>query len=693
MDHEKSTPFSVTCGTPDTLGATADETGVNFAVYSKHATRMELCLFAPDGVTETARIALPFKTGDVFHAHVAGIGAGQLYGLRAEGPNAPHDGHRFDGGKALLDPYAQDIDHTTRKARVASPVVKPPIPPKALDATPALIYELHVKGFTAERADVPEELRGTYAGLASPAAISHLKALGVTAVELMPVHAKQDDDFLTQKGLKNYWGYNTLGFFAPEASYAADKTNARQELRDMVDTLHQNGIAVILDVVYNHTAEGSAQSGPTLSLRGLDNASYYALGAQDKSKDADVTGCGNTLDFTKPAARTLALDSLRHFATEYGVDGFRFDLATVLGREAQGFTAEAAFFKELAADPVLSKLTLIAEPWDAGAGGYHLGAFPKGWQEWNDTFRDDVRKFWRQDNGMLPALATRLAGSSPQFAHNGRAPAASINFVACHDGFTLQDVVSYSAKHNDKNGENNKDGANNNNSANCGAEGDTQDESILARRAQRKRNMLATLFLAQGTPMLLAGDERANSQQGNNNAYCQDNPTGWVKWSAQKEDDAFQRFVEKLMAFRKEHAVLTAPAYLHGKNKDANGVPDISWHNPAGRLQTGDDWARAQDKCIGMLLNERAITQDADKKKAGERLLAVFNAASNPVDFVLPPAQGGGKWERVIDTSAPALGDAAQAGAVYTQKSNTRSAPESPARIAPESVAVFVQKP
>jgi glycogen operon protein len=703
MDLDKSFPHHVTPGTPEKPGATADETGVNFALFSGHAQKVELCLFAEDGVTETARIELTQKTGDIFHGHVEGLKAGQLYGYRVHGPNDPANGHRFNPNKLLLDPYAKEVvgavqwtpqqndpaaDNAavTVKARVTEPVTKAAAPKPATAMKDSVIYEAHVKGFSMENPAVPEALRGTYAGLASQASVDYLKELGVTAIELLPVHAGLDDEFLTAAGLKNYWRYNTLGFLAPEASYAANKANVRQEFRDMVDTLHANGIEVILDVVYNHSAEGNAKKGPVLSLRGIDNAGYYKLEPNDKSKNIDDTGCGNTLDISSPALRRLVLDSLRHWVEEYGVDGFRFDLATVLARDPYAFTDAAAFFREVKADPVLSQVKLIAEPWDPGPGGYHLGGFPQEWSEWNDKFRDDIRKFWKQDPQMIAPLASRLAGSAPQFEHNGRGPDASVNFIACHDGFTLHDVVSYSAKHNEANGENNRDGADTNHSANNGAEGATQDPGIIAARERQKRNMLATLFLSQGTPMLLAGDEHGNSQNGNNNAYCQDNKTGWLNWQdITAEGKELTAFTKKLIAFRKEHAVLTAPAYLHGTARDADAVKDITWFNPAGREQTEEDWKRSPDKCVGLMLNARAIAPDADKPKKGERLLTVFNAASNAVDFKMPQAAGGGDWERVLDTAAPQVGD--------KPADNTVHAQQSVYKLPAKSVVVFRQKP
>lgn len=662
--------LSIETGTSDTLGATFDGRGVNFALYSKHAARVELCLFSDDGKTELQRVTLPEKTGDVWHGYVPGLKPGQVYGYRVDGPYEPHNGHRFNPEKLVLDTYAKEIIGTVQtnaeellnpakdsaafvaKARVTAPLQGPLTAGPKVTWENTIIYELHPKGFTAANNQVPSHLRGTYAGLASKESIDYIKSLGVTTVELMPVHAKVNDAFLLKAGLKNYWGYNTLSFFAPEPEYAADRNNAPQEFRNMVDSFHKAGLEVILDVVYNHAGE-SHEAGPTLSLRGIDNASYYRLDAHDKSKYVNDTGTGNTIDFENPAVRRMVMDSLRHWVQEYGVDGFRFDLAPVLGRDRAGYQARAAFFNEIEADPVLSKVKLVAEPWDPGPGGYQLGKFPEKWYEWNDRFRDDIRKFWRGTTDMLRWLATRLAGSSPEFDNKGRPPQASINFVAIHDGFTLHDVVSHSYKKNLANGENNQDGANENYSANYGIEGDTHDPHIIAVREQQKRNMLATLFLSQGTPMLLAGDEHGNTQRGNNNAYPQDNRIGWLDWDdITAEGQKLLGFVKKLIQFRKVHAVLRGASFMHGQKRDAHGVADISWINPEGRPQNDGDWQKSEDKSIGVVFNEKAARGQRD----GERLLAVFNSHSGTVPFKLPEISGGSGWTRVLDTSDPDMG-------------------------------------
>ena len=682
-------------GSPDILGATPDATGVNFALYSKNAARIELCLFDDDGQTEIARIDLPKKTGDVWHGHLPGLKPGQVYGYRVHGPYEPQNGHRFNPVKLLLDNYAKEVIgetdtsaeeqtnvskdnvHVISKARVTAPLTTPLAPRPETPWADTIIYELHPKGFTIADPKIPEALRGTYAGLASQPCIDYLKDLGVTAIELMPVHAKAHDSWLKKLGLSNFWGYNTLSFFAPEPEYAADKNMTRQEFRAMMDAYHKAGIEVILDVVYNHAAEGS-ETGPTLSLRGIDNSTFYKLQPGDKSKYINDTGCGNTIDVANPAVRKMILDSLRHWVEEYGVDGFRFDLAPVLGRDPLGYDKQAVFLQELQADPLLSKIKLIAEPWDPGPGGYQLGNFQKIWHEWNDRFRDDIRKFWRGSTDMLSWLCTRVAGSAPEFNHDGRSPQASVNMVTCHDGLTLHDVVSHTYKKNLANMEENRDGNSENYSANYGVEGDTKDPGIIAVREQQKRNMLATLFLSQGTPMLLAGDEHGNTQGGNNNAYSQDNKIGWLDWAdITAEGKQLTQFVKKLIRFRKDHKVLRADHFLSDKKTDTNGVGELTWINPEGRPQNAGDWNKKEDHCIGALFNEAA----ACNKENGERLLIVFNSYSGDVGFRLPEIKGGSGWTRVLDTSAPDADDKA----VHPdgEKYNI------PAR----STVVFIQKP
>lgn len=680
-------------GHADKLGAHHDGHGVNFAVQSRHAEKIEICLFSDDGKTETARIALPTRTGDVHHGYIPGLKAGQVYGLRAHGPDDAANGHRFNPQKLLLDPYAEELvgavkwdSAMTEAAADSAPSMLKARVPAALDtpatahpATPkrkTVVMEMHPKGMTMLDDALPPELRGTYAGLAAPETIAYLKKFNITAVELLPVAAKLADERLENLGLANYWGYDTVAPFAPEPSYARNPQNVRGEFKDMVDSLHRAGIEVILDVVFNHTAEGPAHA-PALSLRGLDNASYYKSQAADSGKYVDETGCGNTLDLADAGTRRMVLDCLRHWVQTYGVDGFRFDLAPVLGREPYAFSSEAAFFKEVAADPVLSKIKLIAEPWDIGAGGYQLGNFPAGWQEWNDKFRDDVRKFWRGDDDAAAALATRLAASAPQFDKNGRKPQDTVNMVTCHDGFPLHDVVSYNTKHNEANGENNRDGNDNNNSFNHGKEGATEDADIKSAREKTKRNMLSTLFLAQGTPMILAGDEHGNSQHGNNNAYCQDNRIGWVEKDAIGADGKdLQDFTEKLAALRAAHPALSAEKFLHG-TAGSDRRKDLTWLDTAGQEIKHHAWHGAQT--VTMLLDEDKIENPAGKD-GGRRLMAVFNRSAAPVEMPLPSAQNTGAWQRVLDTDTP------------------KDAPQShrdgeKIRIAPRSVAVFVRKP
>lgn len=682
-------PFHAEQGSPDRLGSVYDGRGVNFAVFSAHATKIELCLFAEDGKTEVQRIALPGRTGDIWHGYVPGIKPGQLYGLRAHGPFEPGKGHRFDPSKLLLDPYAREIDGRvewgpehfrfgqdnaarTVKARVVGDM--PPLPSTPVDRDNLFIGEMHVRGYTMTDPKVDQDLRGTVQALASAPVLDYLGKMHYTAVEFLPVMAKLHDERLEKEGLKNYWGYNTLGFFAVEPEYL--KTGKRAELRDTVAALKERGIGVVLDIVFNHTAEGNHE-GPTLSFRGLDNASYYKLDPLDRSRYVDETGCGNTLNAAHPAVQRLILDNLRMWVGEFGVAGFRFDLAPVLGRGPNGFDAAAPLFSAMAADPVLSKVLLIAEPWDCGPGGYQLGNFPAGWLEWNDRFRDDVRRFWREDAGFIGAKATRLSGSSAEFDEPGRTPQDSVNFVTCHDGFTLHDLVSYSAKKNHANGENNRDGNDLNHSSNHGAEGETPDPAVVSRREQKKRNLLASLFLAAGTPMMLAGDEFGNSQKGNNNAYCQDNPIGWLNWEAVTEEGCkLAAFTQKLAAFRRAHPVLQHDEFMHGRKTCGFGLRDIHWLARDGRDKSPADWNNPNDRCLGLFLNDGAVNGEG----AGKRLLAVFNAASSPVDFVLPVLPGAATWERVIDTSDPGMeADAKEYKGSY--------------RVPERATVVFVQTP
>ncbi|MEL6784678.1 MAG: glycogen debranching protein GlgX [Pseudomonadota bacterium] len=589
------------------LGARFEQGGVNFAVFSAHGERVELCLFSANGKHETARLTLPERTGHIWHGFVEGLGPGQVYGYRVHGPYAPEKGHRFNPHKLLLDPYTRELcgvwdnhdarlgyrpghakedlsfDRRDSARHVAKSVVSHPalFAPKARETgipfEESIIYETHPKGLTMANPAVPEKLRGTYEGIAHPAMIDHLLKLGVTAVELLPVHHFIDDGFLIERGLRNYWGYNTVGFFAPEPRYFGPL--GYHGFAAMVDKLHAAGLEVILDVVYNHTAEGD-QRGPTLSFRGLDNASYYSLQADNPRFYVNDTGCGNTVNVSNPHVLRLVMDSLRFWVEQMGVDGFRFDLASTLARQPDGFDRRGAFLNALRQDPVMGSVKLIAEPWDIGPGGYQVGAFPAPIAEWNDRFRDGARAFWRGDKDSTRPMGSRLLASAETFDHGGRPAWSSVNFITAHDGFTLADLTRYNERHNEANGEDNADGHGNNISDNMGVEGETEDPAIHAARAQRQRNMLATLMLSQGTPMLLAGDEFGNSQQGNNNAYAQDNETGWLDWDSM--DETLMAFCRRVIALRKAHPALGQTRFLHGEARSTEGLKDVMWLDFAG---------------------------------------------------------------------------------------------------------------
>jgi glycogen operon protein len=655
------------------MGATLTGDGVNFAVFSAHAEMIELCLFTPDGRKETARLPIRDRDGDIWHIHVGGLTAGAVYGFRAHGPYAPEQGHRFNPHKLLLDPYARalegrlkwsdsvmgykvgspkgDLSYDTRDSAFAVPkaiVVDPAFgwgndTPPRIPRAETVIYEAHLRGLTIRHPGVENGLRGTYLGLASDAVLDHLVRLGITTVELLPIHAFVDERFITSKGLRNYWGYNTLAFFAPEPRYMG-RGGGLWEVQTMVRRLHSAGIEVILDVVMNHTAEGD-EWGPTLSFRGLDNASYYRL-TQGGRHYANDTGTGNTLNVTHPMVLRMVMDSLRYWVEQVHVDGFRFDLATVLGREAHGFDPQGGFFDAIRQDPVLSRVKLIAEPWDIGPGGYQLGAYPHPFLEWNDRFRDGVRRFWKGDAGLTRDLAARLLGSAEKFDHSGRAATSSVNYLTSHDGFTLQDLVSYTVKRNWANGEENRDGHSENHSDNLGHEGPSDDPAILAARAQRKRNLLATLFLAQGVPMLLAGDEFGQTQGGNNNAYAQDNETSWLDWA--NADAGLMAFATRLIGLRKALPVLRQRRFLHARARPADGVRDVIWRRPDGSEPGSHDWHDPAFRCLCVELRMAAEGGDPSP----QAVFAVFNCGPE-VPLTLPDSAPG--WELLLDTTRPDL--------------------------------------
>ena len=673
--------YDVWPGVPYPLGATCHREGVNFALASHHATLVELCLFDSENPErEIARLPLRDQTDHVFHGYIPGLQAGALYGFRAHGPWAPHQGHRFNPHKLVVDPYARafagkpdwsaplvghhgnvnTLDVRDSAAGAPRSVVVADDFDWQGDERPqiiwrrAVIYEAHVKGLTQLHPEVPEALRGTYAGLAHPAVIKHLVELGVTSVELLPVHECAPEGFLQERGLTNYWGYNTLGFFAPDQRFSASGNRGGQtrEFKEMVRSLHAAGLEVILDVVYNHSCEGSEQ-GPTLSFRGIDNATYYWLDGKDRALSRDFTGCGNSLATHRPLVLKLLLDSLRYWVREMHVDGFRFDLATTLARGPHGeFDPHSSFFAALFQDPVLSRVKLIAEPWDVGPHGYRLGNFPMPFAEWNDRYRSTVRRFWRGDHGQLAELGSRLSGSSDFFKLSGRRPGASINYVTCHDGFTLADLVSYERKHNEANREENRDGADENQSSNGGVEGETENAEIIAARDRTAKNLLASLFLSVGTPMLLAGDEFGRTQRGNNNAYCQDNELSWVDWSHTPRQQALLAFTQKLIKLRLSQPVLQRRSFFLGESLDDSRFRDLVWFHPAGHELGHDDWRDPQLQCFGMFLGGDAITSrdPTGHRLTGDTLLVYLNAGLSPVPVVLPPASWGVGWELLLAT-------------------------------------------
>jgi isoamylase len=668
-------------GQPYPRGATWDGRGVNFALFSEHAEKVELCLFDAQGRRELHRIALPEYTDEVWHGYLPDLRPGQLYGYRVHGPYDPERGHRFNPHKLLLDPYAralsgmlrwsdahfgyrighraQDLSFDRRNNAAGMPkcrVVDTAFtwggdrpPQRAWHET--ILYELHVRGFTMRHPDVPEALRGTFAGLAAPAAIRHLRSLGVTAVELLPIQAFLDDRHLVARGLRNYWGYNTFGFFAPDPRYLAG--DSLTEFKTLVQHLHDAGIEVILDVVYNHTAEGN-ELGPTLCFRGIDNASYYRLVPGDERHYVDFTGCGNALDLHHPRVLQLVMDSLRYWVEEMHVDGFRFDLASTLARETQDFDGHSGFLDAVGQDPVLRQAKLIAEPWDLGEGGYRLAGFPPGWAEWNDRFRDTVRRFWKGEPGLAGELASRLTGSSDLFGRRGRRPWASINFVTAHDGFSLRDLVSYERKHNEANGEQNRDGTDANYSWNCGIEGPTDDPVIRRLRLRQQRNLLTTLLISQGVPMLLAGDELGRTQGGNNNAYCQDNEVSWLDWDPDAEGISLLDLTMRLIRLRRDHIVFHRHRFFGGLRTPDSQIEDIVWLRTDGREQQPEDWEDPESRHLAFVLSGEAFGYHltaSGEPESDQTFLVILNAGAKPVDFTVPPPRFGKSWEPVLDTA------------------------------------------
>ena len=688
-------------GRPYPLGATWNGSGVNFALYSENATKVELCLFdSPDAEQECCRVPMPESTDLVWHCYLPDVLPEQIYGYRVYGPYEPAKGHRFNPHKVLLDPYAKGLARPTKWSdsvwgyklgdaqadlsfddRDSAPCA--PLAAVIDDAftwgddrlpqTPwnkTIIYEMHVKGFTKLHSEVPEKLRGTYAGLGAEATIRYLRELGITAIELLPVQDHLDDRHLVDRKLTNYWGYNTLSFFAPEIAYSSGPTaqNAVREFKTMVKTMHSNGIEVILDVVYNHTAEGS-QLGPTLSFRGIDNDSYYRLSEEDRRCYVDFTGCGNTFRMQNPHVLQLIVDSLRYWVLNMHVDGFRFDLASTLARELHEVNMLGGFFDIMHQDPVLSQVKLIAEPWDLGQGGYLVGNFPALWSEWNGKYRDCIRKFWKGDGGTVSEFATRFTGSSDLYEWSSRRPHASINFVTSHDGFTLNDLVSYDAKHNEANGEENRDGDNNNCSWNCGCEGPTDDPAINKLRETKMRSMLVTLLLSQGVPMLQAGDEIGRTQNGNNNAYCQDNELTWLHWDPDERKMALLKFVRRVTHVFHEQPVFHRRRFFHGKAIQGAEAPEISWLEPSGQEMNDQAWKDSFVRCLGVQLCGGEIDVDEHGEPiVGDTMLLMFNADhANTISFTLPKPDNGDPWALIFDTARPELTEdsAASLGPTY----------------------------
>jgi isoamylase len=671
-------------GSPVNLGTTWDGLGVNFALFSAHATKVEVCLFDVEGKTEIERVELPEYTDEVFHGYLPQARPGTVYGYRVHGAYAPDAGHRFNPNKLLLDPYAKqlvgelewndalfgytigspdaDLSFDERDSAAFMPKAqvidqaftwgreqKPAVPN---DRT--IFYEAHLSGFTMRHPDVREDLRGTFAGFMQPDVIRYIKDLGVTSVELLPIHAFIDDSYLVEKGMRNYWGYNSIGFFAPKQRYLA--TPFVNEVKEMVARYHDAGLEVILDVVYNHTAEGN-ELGPTLSCKGIDNHSYYRL-APDPRYYINDTGTGNTVNLSHPRVLQMVTDSLRYWAEDMHIDGFRFDLATILGREPHGFDEGGGFLDACRQDPVLSRIKLIAEPWDCGPGGYQVGRFSPGWMEWNDRYRDTMRAFWKGDEGQIAEVATRLTASGDFFNLRGRKPWASVNFLTAHDGFTLRDLVSYNEKHNDANGEDNRDGSDNNYSWNHGVEGETDDPDIVALRFRQMRNLLATLLFSQGTPMLLAGDEFARTQGGNNNAYAQDSEISWLDWEGRDELALeLHDFTRRLIAIRARQPVLRRSRFFIGAYNEELDVKDATWLTCAGDEMNDESWHDGNARCLAVVLDGRAQPTGIRKRGDDHTLLLIFNAYEGAIDFKLPAVTEGAHWRCRVDTNDPKIDD------------------------------------
>ncbi|HEY4212026.1 MAG TPA: glycogen debranching protein GlgX [Steroidobacteraceae bacterium] len=683
MDQPLTETLPITAvwpGQPYPRGATWDGEGVNFALFAANAAKVELCIFDPTGKHELQRIDVRERTDEIWHAYLPEARPGTLYGYRVHGPYDPEKGHRFNPHKLLIEPYAKHLHGTvnwsdahygyrlgsthedlsfdkrdsapgTPKSRVIDPAFtwgddRPP----RIPWHDTVIYEAHVRGLTLQHPGIPKHLRGTYAGLATAPVIEHLTRLGITTLELMPVHAFLDDHHLIGRGLRNYWGYNSIGFFAPELRYS--HTGRISEFKTMVKTLHSAGIEVILDVVYNHTAEGN-QLGPTLSFRGIDNASYYRLLPDNPRYYMDFTGTGNTLNLQHPRVLQLLMDSLRYWVLEMHVDGFRFDLASALARELFDVDRLGSFFDTIGQDPVLSQVKLIAEPWDIGSGGYQVGNFPPGWNEWNDKYRDTMRAYWKGDGGLIGDFARRFTGSADLYEASGRKPHASVNFITAHDGFTLQDLVSYNEKHNVVNGEENRDGNNDNRAWNCGVEGPSEDPQITSLRARQKRNLVASLLFSQGVPMLLAGDELSHTQQGNNNAYCQDNETSWLSWNLSEDQKRFLEFTSRLIAMRRKHPVFSRRRFLQRDAVTADGLKEIMWLNPDGHEMNVEKWEEHFARCLGVYLAGAAIERSdrQGRQVLDSNFLLLFNAHHEEIAFHMPDFLSDKSWWTELDTA------------------------------------------